>query len=189
MCPQCWWLTRRCLLGQPQLHNLQRQRQQLHPLIDPHRSSGGLAHQPLPLPVAASDRINFDSDRWRACSAGPSLSFQVLPDLAFYPALQMQRPFFGACSGDNLGAMFFTPDGAFQDEEVGLLPKLYKPVGANQYTAAAMLTLEPPNYSTKVRTISTFVMSSWNLDFEGMRATRLQKFIHFNLLQKVIGAI
>ena len=43
-----------------------------------------------------------------------------------------------------------TPDGAFQDEAVGLLPKLYKPVGANQYTAAAMLTLEPPSYSTKV---------------------------------------
>ncbi len=53
-------------------------------------------------------------------------------------------------AGANLGAMFMTPDGAFQDEKVGLLPKLLKLVGANQYTAAAMLTLEPPTYSTKV---------------------------------------
>ena len=55
-----------------------------------------------------------------------------------------------AHSGANLGAMFMTPDGAFQDETVGLLPKLKKPVGANQYTAATMLTLEPPSYPTKV---------------------------------------
>ena len=60
--------------------------------------------------------------------------------------------------GVSLGAMFLTANGATQDNAVGPLPKLPKPVGPNQYTGATLLPLEPPNYATRVRLI-------WQSDF------------------------
>ncbi|KAK9866371.1 hypothetical protein WJX84_008187 [Apatococcus fuscideae] len=47
-------------------------------------------------------------------------------------------------TGVSLGAMFLTANGATQDNAVGPLPKLPKPVGPNQYTGATLLPLEPP---------------------------------------------
>lgn len=54
------------------------------------------------------------------------------------------------CTGVKVQAMYITPDGATQDEAVGILPDLKYPIGANQYTPATMLELAPPNYDAKV---------------------------------------
>ena len=49
-----------------------------------------------------------------------------------------------------MDALLLTPSGASRDESIGLLPTLPVPVNYPQYSSAALLPLQGPNYATRV---------------------------------------
>ena len=55
------------------------------------------------------------------------------------------------CAGAIAGALFFTEDGATNDDSIGDLPDLPIVISYPQYGGFTLLPLEPPNYAAQVQ--------------------------------------
>nr|QOL01228.1 putative extracellular protein TR9_036 [Trebouxia lynnae] len=87
-------------------------------------------------------------------SQSPSLTLALLLEawpVNSYPyVVQLPSGSVFVAAGAIMGALFFTPDNATNDDSIGDLPNLPVPISYPQYGGFTLLPLEGPDYTTRV---------------------------------------